>query len=552
MFSYFCLLFRRCWWGDAQRSFRFCFFTCLFLEVAWSLCGVAVSYGNKGLMEALHQRDPQAFVGSLFLYLFLFAWMVPAESLAAAMRSRLALKARWVLSQHFLPSYFTSASKGSKKEGMEHMDARVELDLKEIPSQAVILAALTGSSFVTVLGYLGVMWTISKVLLVVLAGYVGCASYGMLRLGKRLQLLYHEDLKLEAGWRTALLRGKERAESIAFLSQEKWELEMLNEQLRKTVKNFKVVIGVQCQADLFRRGYFALVAVIPFAVLAPGYFSGEYSYGTLIQASGSFACCLFATSVVVTNLENWSHLGTALKRVQALEHSLGEDPSQDSLKRSFLRGNQEVLELHFQRFLLPQSSRVLLNEVHCVVREKEHLLITGESGVGKTSLLRAIKGLWSQGVGEVKLHAHKKMLYLPQELDMPDGALEDWLYFGVEKKEPQKRLLAEGMKRLGIEDLAHQLKEQVRWSERLSPGEKQRVALLRLLLQKADVALVDECTSWLDEKSEQAFYELLLEKVPTVISIGRKERLARFHLKELHVKESGSVQRALGEPRAAL
>jgi putative ATP-binding cassette transporter len=178
---------------------------------------------------------------------------------------------------------------------------------------------------------------------------------------------------------------------------------------------------------------------------------------------------------------------------------------------------------------LPDGS-ALLRGVSFSAGPGEALLLTGATGVGKSTAMRAVAGLWPWGAGLVRL-GEGRQLFLPQRPYLPLGTLADALHYPEtgEAVEPQR--LAELLQTVGLGEFAGALGETDNWAQRLSLGEQQRLAFARILLVEPTLVFLDEATAALDEPAEAALYGLLRNaaRPPTVVSIGHRGTLKAYH-----------------------
>ncbi|TKH13625.1 ATP-binding cassette domain-containing protein [Peribacillus simplex] len=164
--------------------------------------------------------------------------------------------------------------------------------------------------------------------------------------------------------------------------------------------------------------------------------------------------------------------------------------------------------------------------------------LTGESGAGKTSLLRLLNRMDDPDSGSIyyqdqlldkfnPIELRRKVTMLSQAPFTLPGTIEENLQIGLELTEREKKDKAELLKALETVQLQKSLDE---GAENLSGGEKQRLALARLLLLKPEVYLLDEPTSALDEEAELTVMRRFLEEVKrekgTVIMITHSKQLA--------------------------
>jgi putative ATP-binding cassette transporter len=163
------------------------------------------------------------------------------------------------------------------------------------------------------------------------------------------------------------------------------------------------------------------------------------------------------------------------------------------------------------------------------------VLVSGPTGCGKSTLLRAIAGLWPYGKGVIDLPASAKTVFLPQKPYLPIGTLRTVVSYptaagGLSDADIQAALTACGLPRL-----TSRLDEAVSWHQELSPGEQQRLAFARLVLQAPNLIFLDEATSAMDEPSERAMYAWLRERLPraAIVSVGHRDSLRAFHERTL-------------------
>ena len=163
----------------------------------------------------------------------------------------------------------------------------------------------------------------------------------------------------------------------------------------------------------------------------------------------------------------------------------------------------------------------------------ERVLIAGPSGCGKSTLLRAIAGIWPYGSGNIALAQGKRYLFLPQRSYIPIGTLRDALSYPDASREYSDERLQQVLTQCRLPHLAtvDHLDDYANWSQRLSPGEQQRLSFARALLIKPDTLFLDEATSAMDEETEHQVYALLLSELPetSVVSVAHRNTVAKYH-----------------------
>jgi putative ATP-binding cassette transporter len=181
------------------------------------------------------------------------------------------------------------------------------------------------------------------------------------------------------------------------------------------------------------------------------------------------------------------------------------------------------------------------------------VLLGGASGLGKSTLLRAIAGIWPFGHGEIRASRDARVLFLPQKPYLPIGTLRDVVSYPMPAHGVDDATLREALQAVGLADLAGRLDEAGHWALQLSPGEQQRIAFARALVQKPDWLFLDEATSAVDEATEARLYRLVREHLPgtTLFSVGHRATLRPFHARQLAVQRTGSGSASIVEETAA-
>jgi len=395
-----------------------------------------------------------------------------------------------------------------------------------------------------------VLWSISHVLVGVLALYATIGTVVALYIfGNPLIHLNFWQLRREADFRFSLIRMRENAESIAFYRGEEQERARIHNKLDKAIHNFAKLIKKQRNLNLFQRTFSQLTLVLPGVILAGGVLSGELEVGRAIQAAGAFTAVLGAVGVIVDNFESLSRFIAGIDRLQALSRLVLGDTTPTTLAASeedkhprIQRQLAKHLALQSVTLHPPQSDRVLIKELSLTLKPGDALLITGDSGCGKSSLLRAIAGLWQTGSGTIQHPPMDEFFFLPQQPYLQSGTLRSQLIYPSAQSPLGDVQLLAILEQVHLPRLAERVGglDAVRdWDKQLSIGEQQRLAFGRVLVHAPEIVILDEATSALDSANEAALYGHLRTRGTTLISIAHRPAVLRHHTHVLHLEGEG-------------
>ena len=180
------------------------------------------------------------------------------------------------------------------------------------------------------------------------------------------------------------------------------------------------------------------------------------------------------------------------------------------------------------------DGEMLVAEAEVEIRRPERVLIRGQSGSGKSTIMRAVAGVWPWGRGSIHL-PKGAITFMPQKPYFPLGTLRDALLYPKAPEGITDEVLKDMLHKVGLDHLRDRLDETERWDHILSGGEQQRVAFARVLVHKPDWIFMDEATSALDEAGQENVMKLLIEELPetSIVSIGHRPGLEVFHTREL-------------------
>lgn len=450
-------------------------------------------------------------------------------SLKNYIQAQISLDWRKSLTSDYLQQYFAQQSfyQLQVNSELDNPDQRLAEDIKNVTQRLVALFVIFLDSVVQLIGFIGVLWLISPILMYSLVGYAVLGSLvTTLVFGKVLVGINFEQLKQEADFRYGLVRVRENAEAIAFYNGQTQESQQLKQRFSQVFANIKRLINWQFRLNVFQNGYQFLTFILPFLILAPRIFSRELEIGAVTQSQAAFERVGLALGLIITQFNQISALVAGVDRLSELVKGI-ETAAQSKIE---LVENTEI-NIKNLTLKIPQKAN-LIQDLSLTVKPGESLIIVGESGVGKTSLLRAIAGLWLNGQGIIERPANDSLLFLPQRPYVTSGSLRQQLTYPQTATNIPPEILLKILQQVHLPDLAQRhggLDAVIDWSRVLSLGEQQRLAFARLLLIQPKYAILDESTSALDEETEASLYQQLQQTSITYISVGHRNTLLNYH-----------------------
>jgi putative ATP-binding cassette transporter len=512
----------------------------------------AVMLNNQAgeMTSALAGQNGDRFWTSVRACLFILAFAVPIYAFYYYMRDVFANQWRHWLTSRFLDGYLKGRKYyelGSDSE-IDNPDQRISEDINTFTGRSIHFLLIFLGSIMQLVAFSTVLWSISHLLVGVLAVYAVMGTVVALYVfGNPLIRLNFWQLRREADFRFSLMRLRENAESIAFYRGEAQERAHIGSKFDKVIHNFAKLIKKQRALNLFQRTFSQLTLVLPGVILAQGVLSGELEVGRAIQAAGAFTAVLAAVAVIVDNFESLSRFVAGIDRLQGLSNlvlpvATPKTVADDQHPRIQTRPGTH-LALESLTLYPPQSERVLIKELSLVLRPGDALLITGDSGCGKSSLLRAIAGLWHTGSGVIHHPPLEDYFFLPQRPYLQAGTLRSQLIYPSAQSSLSDEQLLEILEQVHLSRLSERvggLGAVQDWDKLLSVGEQQRLSFGRVLVHQPSIVILDEATSALDSGNEASLYERLRDSGTTLISIAHRATVLRHHTHVLRLMGEGA------------
>jgi len=512
----------------------------LFLLLSASAMNVASSYVGRDLVTAIAQKEGSRYSHMLLLYGSVLAFTTPLVVFSHYARKKLALNwLRW-LTHYFLDKYFHNRAyyQINSQPDLDNPDQRISQDIGAFTNTSINVTLTILTQIIDIFAYSWILWSISKPLVAAMIAYSVFGNWVTIGLSQRLVHLNFNQFRCEGDFRYGLVHIRNNAESIAFYGGEEPESSLVKQRFNEAILNSNQMIAWQRNLDFFSTGYNYFLLILPYLVVAPLYLDGQVELGVITQASIACNQVLGALSLIVSQFESLSAFAAAIHRLgtfsEALEAPKAKVPSPHMIESV----SENRLALENMTLQTPNGERVLVKDLSVSVEAGKSLLIVGASGCGKSSLLRALAGLWDAGTGTVVRPKQEEMLFLPQRPYMILGSLREQLLYPNTSRNIKDEELHRLLRQVNLEDLPARVggfDAEIKWDDVLSLGEQQRLAFARVLRLQPRYAILDEATSALDMNNELHLYRLLQQTETAFISVGHRSSLLKYHQQVLEL-----------------
>jgi putative ATP-binding cassette transporter len=521
---------------------------------------------NKAIFDALEKKDAATVGRQAMLFIPLCVGSIAVA--VAVVYARMRMQRRWRawLTEHTMTRWLAKGRyyqlnliEGDHK----NPEARIQEDIRIATEQPVDFAVGILSAVLTSVTFMGVLWSVGGNLTIGVSGreffipgylviavviYCVIISGFMTLIARSFVPTAENKNQVEAEFRAALTRVREYGESIAILGGEKEERAGLDGLLKKVIVGWSRMAKQYMRTMFVSHGNFVIASVIPIILCAPKYLAGEMTLGTVMQAAAAFIQVQYAFNWIVDNYPRLAEWAASARRASNLLVALdGLKKIEDSQTGAISRTEEKDAAIRLKDVQVALSDgTVVVDDADVTVNFGEKVLVAGESGTGKSTLVRAIAGLWPWGEGEIALAPDAKMFLMPQKPYIPLGTLRRAATYPRPPEDFDEKKIGEALKMVGLEHLIEKLDdEEGKWDRTLSGGEQQRLAFARLFLHKPDIVVMDEATSALDPESQAMLMEKLGELLPetAIISVGHRPELEAFHERKVNlVRRKGGAK----------
>lgn len=618
-----------------DKQGRYLFAILIMITLANNALNVYFSYVLRDFLTALTEKHVAQFYRVFARYVASMIIGVPIQVSYRYMYTKIGITWRKWLTERVLTLYFCNRvfygleaqGNHADEKARDYMERNKEVDNPDqrIQEDVNSFTSFSLSFFLTIVGttidlvsFSIILFSIMPALFIAIIVFAFVGTGATIVIGKVLIRLNYESLQREADFRFSLVRIRENAESIAFYGGEHVEERFTKQKFQRVIDNSNLINIAQRNLDVFITSYNHLTEILPTVILANQFFNGVIEYGVIAQVRGAFWHILNDFSIIIREFNGIAafmagidRLFMFMKAIQKLDPDRPKDDASVMMKdisppdqhcmpssKHVIRVKEvsaisdpsaattqssSILTMRDVRLVTPDNKRVLVQHLDLSLLRGKNLLIAGVSGSGKSSLLRAVAGLWSNGSGEIVRPSSEQIYFLPQRPYCPPGSLRDQLLYpttelsddydgtldGWSRLIDQRRVewsslsdeellevlvsvdLADLASRIGDGDPIRGLNTVLDYSNTLSLGEQQRLAFGRVVINRPSLVVMDESTSALDVVAERKMYTLLKNMASaaedggstlTYVSVGHRPTLLQYHDIKLLLRDGvGSV-----------
>lgn len=537
------------WVSDQKWKALGLLFAIIALNLGMVYINVRLNSWNRDMYDVLQARNYPQFKSLLWQFSGLAFVFIAVAIYSVYLTQALQIRWRYWMSERYMDKWLAHRAyyrieQGQQGRLSDNPDQRIAEDLRVLTSDSLSLVLGFISSSVTLFSFVHILWVVSGPVSFSALGqawtipgymvwfavvYAAVGSAIVWSIGRPLVGLNFNQERFEANFRFGLIRVREHSEAVALYRGEAQERAQLTARLDDIRSNWWSIMRVTKKLNVAVNFYSQFAVIFPMLVSAPRYFSGAISLGVLMQISNAFGQVQDALSWFInafTTLASWkasinrlAGFNADVERAQGMARTIEVE-----------RHAGSALTIEGLQLSLPDGG-VVLRGMDARLESGEHVLVSGPSGCGKSTLIRAIADVWPYGRGRIGLPAGAAVMFLPQRSYLPIGTLRAALSYPAAEGSFDDTVIARYLVLCRLPQLAGRLDQAANWSQALSPGEQQRLAFVRVFLNRPALVFLDEASSAMDGEAEEALYAALPRELPgvTVVSIAHRETLARFH-----------------------
>ncbi|WP_188213347.1 ABC transporter ATP-binding protein/permease [Neisseria subflava] len=534
----------RPFWSGAHGRLQWLMLAVL---IGFTLCSITISVWiaawDKRFYDALAAFDGASMPALIVEYLGYMAMIIGCIVCGDWLQKRLIFRWRTHLTEQFQTNWL----EGHKHYRLrltgepDNPDQRIAEDIYLLADKSISLFRSFINNVAKFSAFVAVLWTLSGVQTFNIGGH-NITIHGYLvwvaliysifstviahLVGRKLKNLNIDRQHREADYRAALLRVRDHAEQIAFYNGGEAETGRLKQRYLRIRDNWRRLTNCEFRQETFWATYVRISIFIPILATLPMYLAKTMTFGDMMQTRTSFARVQDSFGWFTDSYRRLIEWAAVIERLSGFQTAL----EQAERKSPVLQPHQADLPHHRGKAVLQnltvhtQTGIPLLSGISLEAHAPEWLLLEGKSGIGKSTLLRVLAGLWPYYQGSFSLEGSR--LFFPQRPYLPTDTLRQTVSYPYSACQDD-HLIQTVLEQVGLNSptgrlhtLINDLDTPYEWHGILSGGEQQRLSLARALLHKPQILFLDEATNQLDDESALMLMQTLKQHLPDTLVIG--------------------------------
>jgi len=506
--------------------------------------------------DAVGAANGRAIPGLLVDFLIALAVAIGYSAVASVAQGYLTIRWRNWLTNQYMERWLRHQRFHDIERArlIDNPDQRIAEDIDLLTSGGFALFSSFLLAVTSAITFGIVLWNLSGVLAFTLAGYVvalpgtlvwAALAYALfsgliiVAVGSPLIRRTMRQQHYEADFRFNLIHVRRNSEQIAFAGSSSTEWRGLTQAFALIRQNFIRLTWIRTGVDATQQSITQANQVIPVLLMLPQIIARQATLGALMQARDAYGQFGSAVNWLIQAYPSVAAMIANINRIKALDDAI-DSPRPYRIGKTL--HDAPTIETRDLTLELPNGQH-LLTVGDWTIERGERWTIQGASGTGKSTLLRALAGIWPDGEGDVVSPADKRIMFVPQRAYFPIGTLKDAVCFPGNANATDDSDIISLLNLCRLPHLTEILHEIKPWVDVLSPGEQQRLAMARVLLHRPDYLFLDEATSALDADNAGHLYASINARLPdlTLISVVHAEALQRFHTHKFCIIDQRAV-----------
>lgn len=527
-------------WGSKKNWLAWLvFIVVILIGSAISYINVLISDWQKVFYDTLANLESDKILTLLKEYGIYVTIFVVINVYRAWLRKWLIIRWREAMTEAFVERWLSKQIfyKLAHRKKMDNPDQRIAEDINIFIEYSIELTVSLLFNVIQLFSFLAVLWKLSGepqftlfgetftvkgylVWVALLYAVVGTIITHLI--GRKLHTLNYQQQVYEANFRSSLIRKQDNAEQIALYKGEQTEKAKLVDEFKQIAKNWRALMDKERNLGFFTVGYSRFAVILPTLLAIPLLIAKIVTIGGIMQIRTAFQVVLDSFSWFIYAYRSIPKWTSAVVRLSQLREEM---EALEAHIKAEVESTEKAIETDSLCIFTPENDR-LLSDISLSIEPKKWIYLKGQSGLGKSTLLRVLSGIWDYYQGHYKKPAQKTLL-VPQRSYLNEGTLAEVLSYPNTAVVYRDDELNFALEQVGLQKWVGQLNKIENWHAVFSGGEQQRIAFARILLNKPEILYLDEATSSLDEASAQKLMQLVKTHLPnaTVIFISHQQTL---------------------------